>query len=119
MGYMQHHAIIVTSCINEKFSAAYKKAKELFPKVSDPVPSGTNGYYSFFIPPDGSKEGWEASDAGDERRRIFRGWLNSQAYEDGSNSLKWVEVQYGDDEGDNCVLASDEDFYRERDRGEQ
>jgi hypothetical protein len=57
-----------------------------------------NGFQSFFIPPDGSKEGWDDSNIGDLQRETMINWLNEQAYEDGSTPFRWVEVQYGDDD---------------------
>jgi hypothetical protein len=34
--------------------------------------SPVNGYKTFFIPPDGSKEGWGPSNDGDEERIVLR-----------------------------------------------
>lgn len=59
--------------------------------------------------PDGSKEGWEHSDVGDKARDSYTDWLKAQAYEDGSSPLQWVEVQYGDDNGETKIIRhSDE-----------
>lgn len=57
-------------------------------------PKEVNGYQSFFIPPDGSKERWDASDEGNRRRNEFIKWLKSRKV-----LVDWVEVQFGDDEG--------------------
>lgn len=107
MGYMRHHAIIVSSWDRELLSKAHFEAKIIFPTVSDVLESRVNGHGSFFIPPDGSKESWELSDTGDEERHIFLQWLNAHRYSDGSSALKWAEVQYGDDEGKNRLVSSD------------
>ena len=104
MGYMVHHAIIVTSEYEVKITTAHYHAETLFENVSDIIPGTANNSSSFLIPPDGSKEGWFASDDGDERRQKFVEYLRSQ------NGLSWVEVQFGDDEGDNCVIQSDTDY---------
>ncbi|RLI72253.1 MAG: hypothetical protein DRP02_02245 [Candidatus Gerdarchaeota archaeon] len=98
MGYIQHHAIIVTS-LKSEIGRAHRQAKDIFKSVGAIRKSPCNGYSSFFIPPDGSKEGWASSDEGNNWRRKFIGWLESQAYKDGSNIFKYVEVMYGDDEG--------------------
>ncbi len=98
MGYMRHHAIIVTCWESGKIEAAHKRASEIFRGVSPILDSQMNGHRSFFIPPDGSKEGWSESAAGDCLRDAMIEWLNEQAYEDGSTCFDWVEVQYGDDE---------------------
>jgi len=60
---------------------------------------------SFAVFPDGSKEGWPESNEGDTKREMFRAYLNRQRWRDGSSPLDWAEVQYGDDEGDNKVVA--------------
>lgn len=59
---------------------------------------------SFLVAPDGSKEGWDESELGNERRRVFKNYLRKQVYEDGSSWLRWCEVQYGDDENDDRMI---------------
>jgi len=68
----------------------------MFDEISDIMMSATNEYYTFFVPPDGSKEGWPESDAGDKSRSAFMDWCDSQAYEDGSNSITAYDIRYGD-----------------------
>lgn len=93
MGYMRHHAIIVSSWKDEHIEEAHSLAVALFPDVSEIIESKMNGTRSFFIPPDGSKEGWEVSREGDDHRCAFTGLMEkSKLY------LEWVEIQYGDDE---------------------
>jgi hypothetical protein len=53
-----------------------------------------NSTRSFLVAPDGSKEGWEESDKGDQRREEFVEWLRGQAYNDGSNPLAWIELYF-------------------------
>lgn len=120
MGYMRHHAIVVTGQLRDnngvpfpRIEDAHTEAVKLFPKVPEIAEAEINGYGSFFIPPDGSKEGWAESDEGDERRARFIEWLRSNEYEGGGSPFRWVEVQYGDDEHVTIVTAhSDEE--RER-----
>lgn len=94
MGYMRHHAIIVTTKYGgrEAIVPAHLKAIDLFDprQVSEIAEAPVNGYYSFCIFPDGSKEGWDDSDTGDRARDAMVEWLVGQ-------SLDWVEVQYADD----------------------
>lgn len=100
MGYIKHHAIVVTSSIRELIISAHEKAKEIFgDTVSNITPPVIKGYESFFIAPDGNKEGWQQSNVGDEKRKSFIEWVNEQAYEDGGNSLDFCEVFYGEDNG--------------------
>jgi hypothetical protein len=111
MGYIRHHAIIVTSWKDDQLTEAHLKARAIFEpqQVTSIVASVVNKYESFMVGTDGSKEGWSDSDEGDKRREQFTRWLDSQLYEDGSSSLSWVEVQYGDDNGvTRIVRDSDE-----------
>ena len=98
MGYIKHHAIAVTSWNKEKLYEAHKKAVNIFGSiVSEIVRSNINSYLSFFIAPNGSKEGWPDSDNGDILRDRFIRWVNKQAYEDDSNCLRFCEFYYGED----------------------
>lgn len=97
MGRIAHHAIVVTTWKPELLVEAHRKAEEFGCAVSSIVVSPINGYRSFLVAPDGSKEGWSDSDRGDEQRDKFIAWMNSKAYDDGSNALRWAEVFYGED----------------------
>lgn len=100
MGYTRHHAIVVSSWDVEKIKLANNKAKEICGSlVSDIIEGKINQVMSFFIAPDGSKEGWGESNLGDSLRGLFVDWINKQAYEDGSNSLGYAELFYADDNG--------------------
>lgn len=108
MGYMRHHAIIVTTWSEESIKEAHAEATKIFPWVSPISPPAVNGYCSFFIPPDGSKEGWQDSTDGDKRRLDFISWLSIHKY-DGSAYFSWAEVQYGDEDGHNCIVQTDDE----------
>jgi hypothetical protein len=99
MGYIKHHVIVVTSWDEKLIEEAWWKANECGCKPSKIVGPYANGYGSFLIPPDGSKENWDRSDEGDAARNAFKTWVNTQRYDDGSSSLEWVEVSYGSDDG--------------------
>lgn len=78
MGYINHHAVFITSFDDEGIKAAHEKAIQLFgEQVSNIVKGKRNDYKSFFIGPDGSKEGWDASQEGDSSREEFVFWLKS------------------------------------------
>ncbi len=75
MGYMRNEAIIATLWREEDF----KKCREFFEALPEKerslcveVPAIVNEYTTFFIAPDGSKEGWADSDAGDRLREDFK-----------------------------------------------
>ncbi len=101
MGYMLHHAIVITTYKNDELHKVATKAKELGLQVLGPSEeSPVNGYFSLLICPDGSKEGWPESEEGNKLRRKFIEWLETQRHEDGSSWLEWVEIAYGNDPAD-------------------
>lgn len=100
MGYIKHHAIIVTSYDRDEVVRARKRALQDFKGLTTPIKqSDINSWWSFAILPDGSKEGWAESNMFDGARDRFSGWVINQRYEDGSNSLDAVEVSF-DEEGE-------------------
>lgn len=103
MGYIRHHAIVVTGRhewtidaslpdIHEARAAAIDAGCAVVTDVAGP---GVNGYSSFLVGPDGSKEGWDSSDAGDQARDRLIAWLRKRG-EGGYYS--WAEVVLGDDD---------------------
>ena len=95
MGRIKHDAIIVTTWNMDRLTKAHAKAQDLGLSVSEIVRDRTNGYISFIIAPDGSKERWPASDAGDEARETWKTWVRQE-----SLGLDWIHVRYGGDEED-------------------
>lgn len=112
MGYIRHHAIVVTGYCEKDISKAQTKAKKLSMAVSNIVESPLNGYFSFFVAPDGSKEGWAESAAGDETREDFINYLNSMRYSDTSSPLSWIEMFYGDEENKASIVQHDDHFIK-------
>lgn len=108
MGYSKSHAIVVQSWDKNLIHLAHKKALTLFDWVSPICPEKTNGFRSFFIPPDGSNEGWQESNVNDHLRECFKSWLKEQIYNDGSTKLTWVEVVFDDDNVPAYVEDSDD-----------
>lgn len=111
---MRHHSIIVCSWNEELLATIHSDAITIFgDQVSSIVKSKMNTYCSFFIAPDGSKEGWEDSNEGDKKRNEFIEYLETQKHEDGSSSIDWVEVQFGDDEGETKIMRDSDLWKRE------
>ena len=117
MGYIKHHTIVVTGWQNEKIKEAQLKAKEIFEQnfdsepmeklyasalISDIVQGLANGQSSFFIAPDGSKEGWETSNNGNRARKEFLNWLDK----DKDNYCDYIEVIFGGDDENEKILRS-------------
>ncbi len=93
MGYMRHHAIVATTWDVVRARRVRDAAVETGASVTEIVGSAINGFYTFMVGTDGSKEGWDEDEKGDERRDAIVKILRDDGY------FKWVEVQYGDDEG--------------------
>lgn len=107
MGYMAHHAVLVT--VSEYATddpdwmpdvEAFRRSlpEEWRPLVVGPVTSAINGYHCYvaFLP-DGSKEGWGTSDDGERYRRQFTD-LFAKAHSDGSSPFDVALVRFGGDE---------------------
>lgn len=109
MGYINHHAIVVTSWDSNFITKAREKAIEIFNSyyeneitsdasniVSEITQGVVNGQVSFLVAPDGSKEGWGASDQGDIAREALCDWLD-QSWREGSY-CDYVLVEFGGDD---------------------
>lgn len=88
MGLVKHDAIVVTSGIEERAVAARKLAVSLGLECTPIAVSKANGYASFLIIPDGSKEGWEQSDLAESARKDFCKIVQG---------VYWVHVAYSYD----------------------
>lgn len=109
MGYIRHHALVVTSWGNERLNSFLAHAAECeLLRCSNAVHSAWNYYWTVLVSPDGSKEGWEESDVGDRERAGLVAWLDDQRYPDGGSSFKWALVQYGDDECETRIVDHSE-----------
>lgn len=115
MGYMVHHALVVTGSARSDYMPADRQTVEdahefaratadrlCACEVTDLTAESTNGYRSFMVAPDGSKAGWATSDDGDATRSDIIDWLRAS-----SGFFSWAEVQYGDEEADNRVTDHD------------
>ena len=100
MGYTNHQTIIVTTYRLEYIEEAHRKAKEIFTqKISEILRAPVNDWYTFIIPTDGSKEGWEDSQVGDTQREAFKNWVKEMGFSDESNRYTCIELSY-DEEGE-------------------
>lgn len=100
MGTKRHHAIIVTAWDRERAAKAHSYAMALFgpTEVTPILVSNPNAISTFFVGPDGSQEGWDESDIGDQRRGQLIEWLDrDRGSDDGDSYYDWAMVQYGDE----------------------
>lgn len=106
MGYIAHHAIVVSSWMDEAVEEAHAEAVRLDMEPSPILPHKINGGGSFLCPPDGSKEGWAESYKGDARRealvRYLRGMVERERW------IDWIEVRYGGDEPELAHIVTEE-----------
>ena len=98
MSHIVHHCIVVTSWNGSDIRAAHDAAAACGLFTSPIIESPINAHFSFLVSPDGSGEGWDESDAGDENREKFKAWLRGVRHEDGSSSLSWFEAAYSPDD---------------------
>lgn len=104
MGTIIDHAIIVSG---DRISVAkaHAKAVEIFPEVTS-VADSMNHSAAFLVPPDGSKLGWPESELGCRRRHEFKLWLRANRL----SLLEWLEVRFGEIEGNPGVVAGSNVF---------
>jgi len=88
MGTIKHDSIVVTSWQLQSLLAASQAATGFGLAVTSIV-EGHNGYGSFLIAPDGSKEGWPESDEADLCRAAWINWVRSH---DPEHRLEWIHV---------------------------
>ena len=110
MGYIKHQAVIavviddrgdvdqlrrqLAELIDEPF--INRSAEQL---LVGPTPSLVNGYVTYALLPDGSKEGWSTSDLGDRARQIFIDHFRALG-----SSTQVIEVSF---DGDSVTSAVD------------
>jgi hypothetical protein len=98
MGTINHNAIIATTW-NEDVAVQFQswiEAQSLHEDSIVSLISRSNRYTTFFVGPDGSKEGWPQSDYGDKVREQIKKRFALDNYEDGSSPWNWIEVGYGE-----------------------
>lgn len=116
MGYIRHHAMIITSWNKEHLArahewiAGYIKREQgvmesLSYMLSPMTDRGMNSYRSFALFPDGGKEGVDTSDRGDAIRAAIKYFFRNNA---DNLYLSWVEVEFGGYDDGAIVLAHNE-----------
>lgn len=104
MGYLRRHTIVVTGTYGDYINKAHAFAQGTGAQVTDIMQAPVNTEHTFYVLPDGSKEGWCNSIEGDRRRAKIVDYLEGMAYEDGSSPLAWAELFYGDEQGDAAIV---------------
>ena len=105
MSRIHHNAIVITSNNKKAIEYVYKKADELFEGYITNMTEGfNNGYLSFLVVPDGSKEGWDTSNSWDVKRAEFIDWIETCKIEGIYSQpspiryfVEYVEVEFGNE----------------------
>ena len=91
MGIINHNAVIATVGLDDDAD----KLRDWIDDLPSPErrlfseqEGWAEGYRTFFLAPDGGKEGRKASDDGDDLRKRFVAQLNDH--------FQWIEVSYGE-----------------------
>lgn len=92
MGLFVHHAVVATAdaVFRGELERVRQVALESGLPATEIMPSPVNMLLSFFIGPDGSKEGWTDSDAGDTARADVLKLLRA------SGAIEWALLEYGE-----------------------
>lgn len=106
MGYMAHHAVVVTYSdwvLKEAWMpdiAGFRAnlPADLRPLLVGPIPGAINAYSSWAFLPDGSKEGWDLSDDGDRARQAFADLFAVRWEDEEGSPFNVALVRFGGDE---------------------
>lgn len=94
MVHIRHRVIIATTWEREKAEEVAKAVREMSGwEIPPPMCSVVNGYWTVFIPPDGSGSHWPVSEKGNQVREYFKSLVNNP-----NSYFEWVEVLYSDDD---------------------
>lgn len=97
MGTINHNAIVATTWSEGVYQGVLDWLREN--EIGNhfiAFTSKTLQTFSIVQPPDGSKEGWGESEAGNALRDRFVARMKEDEYEDGPSPWSWVEVGFGD-----------------------
>lgn len=95
MGYIRHEAIVVTSYNKDYVKTARGFANSLELDTTEIITT-INGYSTFLIAPDGSKEGWDKSNKHEQARIDWCSWAKQQ-YKDGIY-FDYAYISFGGDD---------------------
>ncbi len=104
MSYIKLEAIVVSSWSRSLLSEAHDKAKDLGLYVSSIGQQRLNGYRSFLIEPEASKERCEDREEFERKQDDFVAWCEAQRHDDGSSSISWVRVRFGGDDASREIV---------------
>lgn len=100
MGYIKHEAVVVTSFRAAELERVCEHFRQQMPEgfkqlLVGPIRPVVNGDATYFLAPDGSKEGWQDSETGDALRADFIAALKDER----DLFPDIVHISYGGDHG--------------------
>jgi len=101
MGYMLHHAIIITGTNIDHLGIVRTFAINKGNHCSETVKGTINDQFSFFVAPDGSKEGWNESDEADLSRKYLKDFLDNNL----NLYVNAIEIQFAGDNHDDDKIT--------------
>jgi len=100
MGVENNNVVIATTWNENEVARIKTWVHEIKDKFWESLfifgPVAINSKTTVVMVPDGSKEGWEESDRGDELRSKFIAEIEKANYGDGSSPWDYVEVGFGE-----------------------
>lgn len=109
MGYIKHEGMMFTAIDEKYLKPVHDKALELFgiplcvSDISKPV---TNGYVSFAIFPDGSKEGWDTSNYVEMCRKELIKFIRHEHCH-----VSWILFVLSDEQGMQRIIDGSDNVY--------
>lgn len=114
MKNIKHHTIVITSNEKPKLESLRNAIINLYKEKMEAKKGGQlvtplfesliNNFNTFYVIPDGSKEGYDASDDGDLIRKLIVQLCEKYKEADGSNPIRYAELYYGDDDNKSEIL---------------
>ena len=99
MSHVEHQSLCITSWDKDVITDCRERIQSIGLKVSEIIKSDVNGYCTFFVPPSGSKAGWDEAKAHLSLIGHAEKIIKDFECEDGSNCIDYIKTVYGDHEG--------------------
>lgn len=109
MGMINNECVIATGIKGlgaENIREWISKQTEEHQKLFAEIPGLANDFTTFILAPNGSKKGWPMAKDCDKLRCNFINFMESFKYDDGSNPWKWVEVGFGERDGQQILSGN-------------
>lgn len=109
MGHLALTAMTISSFDKYAIEQAHARAESLALNPTALVHTAVNGFWCFFVPPSGSKTGWDRWEAHEASKANLKDFLRQQEKE-AQQSLtfqgwcEWVEVIFAQDQNEPAIV---------------